>query len=523
MWARYKKYLLHSEQLGLTLDVSRVPFAEDYLPSMEIRMIDALQKMTELEGGALANPDENRMVGHYWLRNPELAPDPDIVLEIRNNIQFVKAFATKIHQGSIRGEKNRPFINYLVIGIGGSSLGPKFAADALSSGEDKLKGFFIDNTDPNGIDRVFSCIGEDLDQTLAIVISKSGGTIETRNGLEEARLLYQKQGLDLARHGVAVTQTGSKLDLLSKKEGWLAAFPMWDWVGGRTSVLSAVGLLPLALQGIDIAGLLSGAKMGDEAARQTEIQKNPAALMALAWFWLTKGRGGQQMVVLPYKDRLELFSKYLQQLVMESLGKEKDLSGNKVNQGLAVLGNKGSTDQHSYIQQLLEGPDNFFVTFIRILRDREGFSPVIDENSTSGDYLQAFLLGTRQALTMRGRSSITITLKELNSLSVGVLLSLFEKTVGLYALLVGVNAYHQPAVELGKKSAGEIISLKNLITDFLKCHPAERFDAEELAGNLDREKDTETVFQLLQHLAANPQWNIHAQGNGCTENRYWYC
>src|SRR5690606_10276987 len=160
--------------------------------------------------------------------------------------------------------------------------------------------------------------------------------------------------------------------------------------------------------------------------------------------WLTRGQGGQQLVVLPYKDRLELLTKYLQQLVMESLGKEKDLAGRTVHQGLTVLGNKGSTDQHSYVQQLLEGPDNFFVTFIQVLEDREGTSPVVGENSTSGDYLQAFLMGTRKALAMKGRASLTITLEKLNSFTLGALLALFERTVSMYAYLVNVNAYHQP-------------------------------------------------------------------------------
>lgn len=513
MWDRYKKYLCHHHELGLTLDISRVPFTEDYLPAMEEKMATVYRQMEELEGGAIANPDEGRMVGHYWLRNPELAPEPAIAQSIRDTVAAIKAFASKIHEGEIKGEKGRPFINYLVIGIGGSSLGPKFVADALGSEEDKLKGYFIDNTDPDGMDRVFAHIGEDLDRTLAIVISKSGGTVETRNGMEEARHFYAKQGLSLPNHGVIITQAGSKLDQLGKQENWLAAFPMWDWVGGRTSVLSAVGLLPLALQGIDIDGLLAGARECDQVSRQKNTGENPAALMALMWYWLTKGQGGQQLVMLPYKDRLELFTKYLQQLIMESLGKEKDLAGNTVHQGIAVLGNKGSTDQHSYVQQLLEGPDNFFVTFVRILKDREGPSPIIDENSTSGDYLQAFLLGTRKALIMKGRASITITLEELNSFTVGVLLSLFERTVSMYALLVNINAYHQPAVELGKKSAGEIIALKNQVVAHLRQHPGRSFTIEELARELKQEEETETVFQLLQHLAANPQWGIKGEGS----------
>jgi len=142
---------------------------------------------------------------------------------------------------------------------------------------------------------------------------------------------------------------------------------MWDWVGGRTSVFSSVGLLPAALQGLDINAFLYGAKMMDDFTRNPEVSKNPAALLAWMWFHAGGGRGEKAMVMLPYKDRLLLFSRYLQQLVMESIGKENDLVGKKVNQGLTVYGNKGSTDQHAFVQQLRDGTADFFVTFIEVL------------------------------------------------------------------------------------------------------------------------------------------------------------
>src|SRR5262249_47545853 len=158
---------------------------------------------------------------------------------------------------------------------------------------------------------------------------------------------YERLGLSFGAHAVAVTGEGSELDKFAITSGFLARFPMWDWVGGRTSELSAVGLLPAALQGIDVDRMLAGARAMDEATRSKETRKNPAALLALAWYSATGGAGKKDMVLLPYKDRLELFSRYLQQLVMESLGKRLDLAGNVVHQGIAVYGNKGSTDQHA--------------------------------------------------------------------------------------------------------------------------------------------------------------------------------
>src|SRR5438093_6390629 len=168
-------------------------------------------------------------------------------------------------------------------------------------------------------------------------------------------------GLSFTRHAVAVTSHGSELDTTAKQ--WLARFPMWDWVGGRTSELSAVGLLPAALQGIDIDALLAGARDTDFVTRMYDTTKNPAALLALMWYHAGNGKGTKDMVVLPYKDRLLLFSRYLQQLVMESLGKRLDLDGRRVDQGISVYGNKGSTDQHAYVQQLRDGVNNFFVVF----------------------------------------------------------------------------------------------------------------------------------------------------------------
>jgi glucose-6-phosphate isomerase len=208
---------------------------------------------------------------------------------------------------------------------------------------------FFDNTDPDGMDYVLKQLGRRLKQTLVIVISKSGGTAETRNGMLEAQAAFRAAGLDYRGHFIAVTGQNSKLDLLAIQEGWLARFPMWDWVGGRTSALCAVGLLPAALQGIKIDQLLAGAAAMDTATRQPTLRENPAALMAVMWYWATAGRGTKDMVVLPYKDRLLLLARYLQQLVMESLGKERDLAGNLVQQGIAVYGNKGSTDQHAAI------------------------------------------------------------------------------------------------------------------------------------------------------------------------------
>ena len=505
IWSRFKTHFYHNASLGVSLDVSRMPFPDEFLVKMAPRMEQAFADMAALEQGAIANPDEQRMVGHYWLRAPQLAPTPVLATEITSTLTAIKDFAAKVHAGAVAGPKGK-FKNLLVIGIGGSALGPQLVAHALGQPrKDKLAVSFFDNTDPDGIDYVLNGLRGQLAKTLVVVISKSGGTAETRNGMLEAIAVFKAARLDHPKHFVAVTGVGSKLDAVATSEGWLARFPMWDWVGGRTSELCAVGLLPAALQGLDIQAMLDGAAAMDTITRQPNIAQNPAALMALMWHFATDGRGAKDMVVLPYKDRLLLFSRYLQQLVMESLGKELDLQGNVVNQGIAVYGNKGSTDQHAYVQQLREGVNNFFVTFIEVLKDREAKSSLeVEPGITAGDYLHGFYLGTRDALTEKDRHSLTLTLPDVSPRSLGMLIALYERVTGLYASLVGINAYHQPGVEAGKKAAGGVIALKQKLTAALKAAPGKSFTAEQLATAIGVSVEkTELVFKILEHLAAN--------------------
>lgn len=500
-WNRFKALRYQNEALGLALDVSRMPFPDGYLASMEPALKRAFEAMAALEKGAIANPSEKRMVGHYWLRAPQLAPTPELAKDIRETVAAIKGFASFVHAGKIAAPAG-PFTHLLVVGIGGSALGPQFVSHALGQpGRDRMAVSFFDNTDPDGFDYVLRQIGPALSRTLVVVISKSGGTVETRNGQLEAARAFRAAGLDPAKHFVAVTGADSKLDQLAQKEGWIARFPMWDWVGGRTSELCAVGLLPAALQGLDIDAMLEGAAAMDAVTRIPTLSANPAALLALMWHHATGGKGAKDMVVLPYKDRLLLFSRYLQQLVMESLGKEHDLEGRVVNQGISVYGNKGSTDQHAYVQQLRDGVNNFFVTFIEVLRDRDGESPEVEPGVTSGDYLGGFYLGTRAALSEKDRASITLTLNELTPRTLGQLIALYERVVGLYASLVGINAYDQPGVEAGKKAASGVIALQQKLFGHLRSHPGQAATAEALAQAVGG--DPELAFKILEHLAAN--------------------
>ena len=515
--ARYNQFLCRCPGVGIQLDLSRSSISLEFIASMEPKTRAAYEAMQALEGGAIANPDEQRMVGHYWLRAPELAPEAALGDLIRQEIENVKAFADAVHKKQVLPPSGGRFTDVLLIGIGGSALGPQLLSDALGGLGGRripLKLRFLDNTDPDGIAREIKDIASRLKSTLVIVISKSGGTPETRNGMLEVRQAFAEAGLEFAKQAVAVTGEGSKLDRLAQSEGWLKRFPMWDWVGGRTSVTATVGLLPAALLGVKIDEFLDGAAKMDVLTRRNLTRKNPAALLALAWHCEGKGRGEKDMVVLPYKDRLMLFSRYLQQLVMESLGKAKDLDDEPVSQGIAVYGNKGSTDQHAYVQQLREGVNNFFVTFIVVLQDATRSAAAgmeVEEGITSGDYLHGFWLGTRTALSEAGRSSLSIVCDKLDARTLGALVALYERAVGYYASLVNVNAYHQPGVEAGKKAAGVVLKLQKDAMDYLTSHPDVALKAEELATALGQEEHAETLLHVLEHLAANRR-SVQKQG-----------
>ncbi|URE48517.1 glucose-6-phosphate isomerase [Musa troglodytarum] len=491
LWHRYVDWLYQHKELGLFLDVSRIGFTEEFFDQMEPKLQKAFRAMQDLEKGAIANPDEGRMVGHYWLRNPKLAPNSFLRLQIENTLDAICKFADDVINAKIKPPSSSAgrFTQVLSVGIGGSALGPQFVAEALAPDNPPLKIRFIDNTDPAGIDHQIAQLGPELASTLVIVISKSGGTPETRNGLLEIQKAFREAGLDFSKQGVAITQENSLLDNTARIEGWLARFPMFDW-------------------GIDIKEMLVGASLMDEANRTTVVKDNPAALLALCWSWASGGIGSKDMVVLPYKDSLLLFSRYLQQLVMESLGKEFDLDGNRVNQGLTVYGNKGSTDQHAYIQQLREGVHNFFVTFVEVLHDRPpGHDWELEPGVTCGDYLFGMLQGTRSALYANDRESITVTVQEVTPRSVGALIALYERAVGIYACLININAYHQPGVEAGKKAAGEVLALQKRILAVLNeasCkEPIEPLSLEEIAERCHVPEQIEMIHKIVAHLAAN--------------------
>ena len=506
-WQRFCDLLWHHEDLGMWLDISRMHLNNAQLEELTPRLEKAFEAMKALENGAIANADENRQVGHYWLRHPQLAPDPQVAQHIAEEIDEIEQFGQAVINGTIKSPTGQPFTNVLWIGIGGSGLGPLLMIRALQDKGAGLPFHFFDNVDPNGMSRVLAELGDVLRTTLVVTVSKSGGTPEPHLGMEQARHRLEAVGGNWPAQAVAITMADSKLDRQAVDENWLHRFDMFDWVGGRTSITSAVGLVPGALIGCDIRSFLAGASQMDEATRESDVRRNPAALMAAAWYSAGDGKGKRDMVVLPYRDRLEVFSRYLQQLVMESLGKRLDRNGEIAHQGIAVYGNKGSTDQHAYVQQLRDGVDNFFVTFIEVLRDVEDIPEINGERP--GDFLDGFVQGTRSALTEGGRQSLSISMRQFDARRLGALIALFERAVGFYGELVNINAYHQPGVEAGKKAAAAILKLQRQVEEVLSDGVSRSVvEIQQAIG----EGSVEAVFWIVRHLTGNNR-GYQAQGD----------
>jgi glucose-6-phosphate isomerase len=507
LWDRFQRYFWTSSETGLSIDVSRVRFPEGYIESMASAFSAAAEATAAMEAGSIANTSENRMVGHFWLRAPALAPSLGIALEIEQAVTAVIEFASQVHKGIVC-TKTGPFREMIHIGIGGSALGPQMLCDALRTNHDPIRINFLDNADPESINSLVERLDDHLDAVIVSMVSKCGFTPTPRYVEQQVEKAYESRGLNYSDHAVATTTPGSELEHLAERNSWLTRFTMWDWVGGRFSVTSTVGLLPAALQGVDIRAFLEGAAAMDRETRTSKANENPAGLLALMWFWLGKGQGDKNMVVLPYKDRLSLLPRYVQQLVMESIGKKLNRAGIEVEQGLTVYGNKGSTDQHAYLQQLRAGKNDFFVLFVRV-KDEGVVEPYeIKPDVTLGDYLFCSAEGTRDALEMRGRNSITITLPDLSARSMGSLVALLERAVGIYAELIDVNAYDQPGVD--KFVAEDLANLQQQVFAYMRASGRPQ-SVHEIADGVGRPLDVESVFKLLDRLSSVPTRGVRGQ------------
>ena len=359
--------------------------------------------------------------------------------------------------------------NFVVLGIGGSALGPIAVHQALchlryndlpreKRGGPRL--FVEDNIDPERMAALLDVI--DIDQTVFNVITKSGGTSETMSQLLiVTNLLHERYGADISAHLIATTDAAKgNLIKIAKREN-LTTFVVPDGVGGRFSELCPVGLLAAAVCGIDIRELLAGAAYMDGICNEPAVRKNPAYLLATLQY-IAMQRGMNISVLMPYADSLKYMADWYAQLWAESLGKRVDRSGRSVHVGQTPVKALGVTDQHSQVQLYTEGPFDKVVTFLGVERYRtetripQGYADIPDVSFLSGhtqnELIKAEQSATAYALMKSGHPSNTITLPEVNAFTVGELLYLFEVMTAFAGELLDINAFDQPGVEEGKNA-----------------------------------------------------------------------
>jgi glucose-6-phosphate isomerase len=364
------------------------------------------------------------------------------------------------------------FSNFVVVGIGGSSLGSRALHLALNHPfhnilEESKRGgspriFFAENVDPDSLAGLLEIL--DLEKTLFNVITKSGTTAETvANFLVFCSALKKSLGTKYREHIIATTdpQKGA-LRELARREGFIT-FPVPEGVGGRFSVLSAVGLLPAAFCGIDIGELLAGARDMDERIANSTPSENPALILALSHYLLHTLKGKLIAAFMPYSDALRGVAQWFCQLWAESLGKKLSLDGKVINTGQTPVSAVGATDQHSQIQLFAEGPNDKLIVFVqvkkfssevqisRLFRDIAAFSYLGD--SSINRLLDAELRGTELSLTQAQRPNLRIVMPEISAHTVGQLFFMLEVQAACAGLMYNVNAFDQPGVEAGKIAA----------------------------------------------------------------------
>lgn len=377
-------------------------------------------------------------------------------------VESIRRFAEGVGQA---------FDHVLVLGIGGSALGTKALMSALrppawNELSDEAREYFprltvLENVDPATVGAALRRI--DPRRVLVNVVSKSGGTAETlaqylvvRHWLDEA------VGPEAARRHLVFTTDPARgpLRQIADSEG-VASLEVPPAVGGRFSVLSSVGLLPAALVGIDIEGLIRGARRALSRAESARLTENPAALHS-GLLWAADTRLGARIhVLMPYSDRLRDFADWYRQLWAESLGKRQDRRGEEVFLGPTPLGAVGATDQHSQVQLFMEGPYDKVVTFVRVedhgeeipIPGRPGLAGELSHlaGKSLGQLLAAEQQATAAALARAGRPSATISLSRLDAPALGELLMFFQLATGYAGLWYGVDPFDQPGVELGKR------------------------------------------------------------------------
>lgn len=444
----------------------------------EKRMVK--QQIEDMMKGKKVNTTENRAALHTALRNfsgnPVFVDETDIMPEIRKIRADIKLFAGKVHEKQITGSTGKAFKYIVVIGIGGSYLGTNFVAGALEHMANKnMKILFLSNVDIHNFGHIASVI--DPETTLWIVVSKSYTTAETLANTKQVYSFLTRFGLDPADHIVTITSKGSPGD--NPDDPVLSTFHMFDFIGGRYSVSSAVGGVPLSLYlGYrHFESFLKGAEEMDIHAINSPVEKNIPLLAALISIWNNNFLGYPVQGIIPYASPLSKLPAHIQQLNMESNGKSVSQGGQflNVDTGPIVFGEPGTNAQHSFFQLAHQGrpfPIEFIGTISPYYQDYQNLSKGVTNHQELWANLiaqpAALAIGKESSDTVRSfpgnRPSSTLLLNDLSPENIGRLLSFYEAKTVFEAFIWGINPFDQFGVELGKTLATDIrkeMAIKN--------------------------------------------------------------
>lgn len=460
----YSKHRITSETLKLLLNLAE-----------EVDLKDAISKYFS---GEIINKTEGRAVLHTALRAPKSAKvyvdGNDVIPEVYEVKDKIKKFTNQIVKGELKGFTNKPFTDIVNIGIGGSDLGPAMVVEALGFYKNHLNTHFVSNVDGDHVNEVIKKLNPET--TLFVIVSKTFTTQETLSNANTIRDWFLRSGSqkDVAKHFVAVSTNIQKVKEFGIDESNI--FPMWDWVGGRFSLWSAVGLtISLAVGYEHFDNLLNGAHKMDKHFNNTPFEKNIPVITALLSVWYNNFFGSETEAIIPYSQYLNQFATYLQQGIMESNGKSVDRNGNSINYqtGTIIWGEPGTNSQHAFFQLIHQGTKLIPAEFI-------GFARSLYGNKDHQDKLMSNFFAQTEAL-LNGKSinevksegtstqlvpfkvfegnkpTTTLLIDKLTPESLGKLIALYEHKIFVQGIVWNIFSYDQFGVELGKQLANTIL------------------------------------------------------------------
>ena len=470
----------------LYIDLHRTPIDEKLVSEFErqataIGLENAKESMFE---GEHVNRSEDQAAHHIALRDPNgTHPHAKIA---RETLDKVAALANDIRIGKWKGATGKPIERVIHIGIGGSDLGPRMICAALANKSEAPTVSFIANIDPAEMDEVLA--GLDQETTLFIVASKSFNTLETlENGLAARRWLCEKiSEQNLKKHLIAITANVQRaIDYGVAAQNIL---PIWDWVGGRYSLWSAIGLpIAIAIGEERYRALLDGAHQMDQHFRQTKLNQNAPTLLAMLEAHYQRNLRITSLAVLPYSYQLRLLPDYLQQLCMESNGKSVKADGEPIEEETSGIlwGSAGTVGQHSFHQLLHQGTSKFAIDFIlplsssadgtakderhqhlvanclaqsQAFANGKSFETALHEVTAQGLQGRAAEMLARQKVISGDKPNTIIGMDCVCAESLGALIALYEHKTFVLSVIWGINAFDQWGVELGKQLSGPIFS-----------------------------------------------------------------